>query len=79
MIVLVVAFAFQCINDVYLRSVVEDRLALTPLALAKGHVWQLLTFQFLHVSLWHLIGNLVGLWFFGRFVEQVLGVSRFLV
>src|SRR6185295_1978108 len=32
-----------------------------------------------HADLWHLIGNLVTLWFFGRFVEEVLGTRRFLV
>ena len=79
MVVLVVAFALQCINDVYFKSVVEGWLALTPLALARGYVWQLLTFQFLHVDLWHLAGNLLGLWFFGRFVENVLGTKRFLI
>jgi len=79
MAVLVVAFAFQCINDVYIQSVIESRLALTPLALTKGYAWQFLTFQFLHVSLMHLLCNLLGLWFFGRFVENVLGTKRFLV
>lgn len=78
MIVLTACFALQCINDVYLQSVVEGRLALTVSALANGYVWQLLTFQFLHVDLWHLIGNLLGLWFFGRFVETMLGMRRFL-
>jgi membrane associated rhomboid family serine protease len=52
---------------------------LTPLALSKGYVWQLLTFQFLHFNLWHLAGNLITLWFFGRFVEDVLGTRRFLI
>lgn len=79
MVVLVVAFALQCINEVYLHSPGEIWLALTPAALARGYVWQLLTFQFLHASLWHLIGNLIGLWYFGRFVEHVLGLRRFLV
>jgi membrane associated rhomboid family serine protease len=79
MITLAVAFALQCVNDVYVRSWVDTWLALTPAALARGYVWQLLTFQFLHVDLWHLLGNLLGLWFFGRFVEQVLGTKRFLV
>ena len=78
MVVLTVAFTVQCFNDVYIRSTVESWLALTPFALARGYVWQLLTFQFLHVDLWHLIGNLLGLWFFGRFVENVLGTQRFL-
>lgn len=77
--VLVVAFAFQCINDVYVRSPLELQLALTRDALGRGYLWQLFTFQFLHVSLWHLVGNLVGLWFIGRVVENALGTGRFLV
>lgn len=79
MVVLVAAFALQCINEVYLHSPAEIWLALTPEALARGYVWQLLSFQFLHANLWHLIGNLIGLWYFGRFVENVLGRRRFLV
>jgi membrane associated rhomboid family serine protease len=79
LVVLVVVYALQCINEVYLHSPAEYWLALTGAGLKSGHVWQLLTFQFLHGSLWHLIGNLIGLWFFGRFVEQVLGPRRFLV
>jgi membrane associated rhomboid family serine protease len=79
MIVLVVVFALQCINDVYIRSFVENWLILTPACLKHGYVWQLITFQFLHSGLLHLICNLLGLWFFGRFVESVLGRQRFLV
>jgi membrane associated rhomboid family serine protease len=79
MIVLTVMFAMQCVNDVYFQSSAEEWLALTPFALSKGYVWQLLTFQFLHLNLWHLVGNLVALWFFGRFVEEVLGTRRFLI
>jgi membrane associated rhomboid family serine protease len=77
--VLTVVFATQCVNDVYLQSSAEEWLALTPFALSKGYVWQFLTFQFLHLNLWHLVGNLVTLWFFGRFVEEVLGTWRFLM
>lgn len=79
MVVLILIFALQCINDVYFKSVVQSWLALTPDALGKGFVWQLWTFQFLHGDLLHLIGNLLGLWFFGRFVEHVLGVPRYLL
>ena len=79
MVVLVVTFALQCVNDVYIRSVVEDFLALTPWALRKGYVWQFFTFQFLHVDIVHLLCNLLGLWFFGRFAEDVLGKHRFLL
>jgi membrane associated rhomboid family serine protease len=79
MVVLALIFALQCINDVYLQSFVESRLALTAECFTRGYVWQLLTFQFLHVDLFHLAGNLIGLWFIGRFVESVLGRQRFLV
>ena len=79
MAVLTIAFVLQCINDVYVQSLVERWLALTPSALALGYVWQFITFQFLHVTILHLLGNLLGLWFFGRFVENVLGTKRFLI
>lgn len=78
MVILTGTFALQCINDVYLESIFDRKLALTPLALTSGHIWQFLSFQFLHVSIGHLLGNLLGLWFFGRFVENILGTKRFL-
>jgi membrane associated rhomboid family serine protease len=76
--VLVVVFALQCINAVYLQTPAELWLALTTEGLKHGFVWQLVTFQFLHGGLLHLGGNLLGLWFFGRFVEHVVG-RRFLL
>ena len=78
MIGLVAAFVLQCLNDVYLRSNLDVWLALTPDWLLKGRVWQLVSFQFLHGGILHLVGNLLGIWFFGRFVESVLGWRKFL-
>lgn len=51
--------------------------------------WQLLTYGFLHdgpslefpggqVDPWHLVGNMLMLWFFGREVEGILGRAEFL-
>lgn len=84
MVVLGVAFVLQCINDVYLHlkidgSEIQSWLALTPSTLKSGRLWQLISFQFLHVSLLHLISNLLGLWFLGRHVENVLGPRRYLL
>jgi membrane associated rhomboid family serine protease len=79
MVVLLLVFALQCINDVYLQSFLESKLALTSECFGRGYVWQLFTFQFLHDGIWHIGGNLLSLWFFGRFVESVLGKQRFLV
>lgn len=78
-IILVVVFALQCIDDTYLHTGAEEWLALTNYGLQHGWVWQLFTFQFLHFSLVHIICNLITLWFFGHFVENVLGKKRFLI
>jgi membrane associated rhomboid family serine protease len=79
MVVLVVIFALQCINDVYLGTKLERWLALTPECITRGRLWQLFTFQFLHGGILHLLCNLLGLWFIGRFVETAIGQRRFLV
>lgn len=55
-----------------------ERFALSRDGLAHGHLWQLLTFQFLHAGLPHLIINLFGLYVFGRPVEERLGKAAFL-
>jgi membrane associated rhomboid family serine protease len=55
----------------------EDYLCLSLRGLAHGYVWQLISFQFLHGGWMHLLFNSLGLFFFGRPVEHVLGRSRF--
>lgn len=79
MAVLVAVFALQNINAVYVHSPTERWLGLSADGLKSGYLWQLLTFQFLHGGLLHLVFNLLGLFYFGRFAEQVLGPRRFLV
>ncbi len=40
--------------------------------------WQLITYQFLHGGLWHLLFNMFALWMFGQEIEQLWGSRRFL-
>ena len=47
-------------------------------ALSRGQVWRFLTFQFLHASPGHLIGNMIGMYFFGPIVEAHFGPRRYL-
>ncbi len=75
MAVIGAAFVLQQIPPV---DFVNSWLALSADGLRHGFVWQLLTFQFLHAGFWHLAGNLLGIWFFGRFIEQRLGAGNFL-
>lgn len=79
LVVYVAVFALQCINAVYLRSPAEGWFALTTYGLRHGWVWQLFTFQFLHGGLLHLVFNLIGFWWLGRFCESALGTGRFLL
>ena len=73
-----IVFVFQCVNRVYLHLPFEFYCALEPNGLAKGYVWQLLTFQFLHAGTWHFAINSLMLFMFGRIVEDAIGRARFL-
>jgi membrane associated rhomboid family serine protease len=53
--------------------------ALSLDGLSSGFIWQVVTFQFLHAGLLHIIVNLIVIYFFGRALEEVLGRRPFLV
>ena len=48
-------------------------------AFMEGKLWELLTFQFLHASPWHVLANSIGLYVFGPWAERWWGSRRFLV
>jgi membrane associated rhomboid family serine protease len=75
-----VAFLIECVHYGY-PPVFHgaDWLALSWTGLRQGHIWQLLTFQFMHAGLLHLIFNCWVIYAFGREVEQTLGTKRFLI
>lgn len=41
-------------------------------------LWQLGTYLFIHLGLWHLVINMLMLWMFGSMIESVWGGKRFL-
>lgn len=43
------------------------------------HFWQIITHMFMHANLMHLLFNMLGLYFFGRMLENVWGQKRFLI
>lgn len=45
----------------------------------EGEYWRLITYQFIHANLGHIIFNMWALYFFGPAVEDVMGPRRFLV
>ena len=41
-------------------------------------VWQPVTYLFLHDGFMHILFNMLGLWFFGKDLEEIWGTRRFL-
>jgi membrane associated rhomboid family serine protease len=54
-------------------------LAMNPSAVLAGWLWQPFTYMFAHTSFMHLLGNMLGLLFFGTQVERELGSREFLL
>src|ERR1041385_760489 len=52
-------------------------LALSFDGIRSGFVWQFVTYMFLHASIWHILGNMLFLWFLGREVEYFIGPKYF--
>lgn len=48
-------------------------------AIADGEYWRLLTAVFIHIGIFHLIANTVGLLIFGGMVERAYGMRAFIV
>src|SRR5437879_11450101 len=70
-------FILQLIALMFRWSVMEDLFALRATQLRRGFVWQPVTYMFLHADLWHILINLLMLWFFGREVEYFIGPKYF--
>jgi len=41
-------------------------------------IWQVVTYSFIHVNIWHWFGNMLGIWMFGATFESAWGMRRFL-
>lgn len=71
------AFLGQVFLDVYQPGFVQDYLGLSDSGVRAAYGWQFFTAAFLHDGPWHLIGNLLILYFLGRDVESIIGQRQF--
>jgi membrane associated rhomboid family serine protease len=80
-VVNVLVYFFELLVSGYSHSLfIENRyFALSVEGLKSGFVWQLLTFQFMHAGLWHLVFNCWAIYVFGRAIEETLGWKKFLI
>lgn len=60
-------------------ATLQGWLSLDAKSLANWQLWRLLTYAFVHAGIWHLVGNMLFLWWFGRQVEDDLGSREFLL
>jgi membrane associated rhomboid family serine protease len=75
----VAAFILQLLAHKYFpRFPLKHYFGLSYTGLEEGFLWQLLTFQFLHGGILHLLLNCWGIYVFGHAVEQALGRKRML-
>ena len=77
-LVIVNAVLFVVQKGVLKPAFVNTYFALSLDGLRHYYLWQLLTFQFLHGGLLHLVFNCWALYMFGREVEAILGLRRYL-
>jgi membrane associated rhomboid family serine protease len=55
-----------------------NKLALAP-GLLTERPWTLLTAMFVHYNIWHIVFNMIALYFFGRMLISLVGPNRFLL
>lgn len=55
----------------------EGALLLSRAAIEDGRWWTIVTAALLHAGAWHLVFNALGVWFFGKLVEETLGGARY--
>ncbi len=75
-------FLFAC-GGMYLVQNIFPAMAgafsLNPSRFFSGWLWQLVTFNFLHANLMHLMMNMLMIWMFGGELEMKMGKRRFII
>lgn len=69
---LVINVAVYLVNNLLFFNPNRDWFGLSLEALASGRIWTLLTYQFIHANLWHLLANLLALFFLGRLLLSLV-------
>src|SRR5437660_5953318 len=58
-------------------SAIYGTLSLIPREVVHGHIWQLVTYSFIHGGFFHIFFNMLTLWMFGSSLEQHWGRRQF--
>jgi membrane associated rhomboid family serine protease len=71
-------FVFMGVSPAF-ADFADSIFGLSDRGLAKGMIWQFVTYQFVHAGFFHLLVNMLGLWFAGNILERILGPGRFVL
>lgn len=64
----------------YIARELYNYIGMNPVyVVVENRWWQLLTYMFAHANLWHLLFNMLGLFFFGVQLERRIGSNEFLL
>jgi membrane associated rhomboid family serine protease len=76
----VFVFVLQMTTKNGFSSPLFDLFALVPERVVRGEIWRLLTCAFLHseTQVFHVVMNMLVLWWFGSEVEEIYGPKEFL-
>jgi membrane associated rhomboid family serine protease len=79
---LLLANAVAFVAEGFMGDALLAWFALWPLDSGHGapdfHIWQLLSYSFLHASIWHLFVNMYALVMFGSDLERLWGRTRYM-
>jgi membrane associated rhomboid family serine protease len=66
-------------QQVFAARYISEYLAMIPIAVLNGWIWQFVTYMFAHGGLTHLLFNMLALFIFGTQVERHMGSREFLL
>lgn len=75
---LLICVGLFCADALLQQHVLGLWFALWPAQSGRFYPWQVLTYAFLHGSMFHLFFNMLGLWMFGSELERLWGTRRYL-
>lgn len=70
---------FVALNTPGIGQMLFEYGALWPIGSGYFHVWQFVSYMFLHASMGHIFFNLFALWMFGQSIEHYWGTQRFTI
>ncbi len=73
-----IALNFVVFVVTVIRPDLQSQLGFQPAGLS-ARPWTIITNLFVHRDIWHILANMVTLYFFGSYLLQLIGMTRFFI